>query len=408
MNTLRLFTAFSFLFLFVSCVENEIETFDVLIDIQPHGSATIEPEVYGPLFPGDSISITITPHEGFQFDQWSGTLSSFEPTITLFGTNDHLLTATLVEIPEITDQILVYNGPRIDTNPIFAVRLGSRSSVVINKQGEIISEYEFENRLGNDIEMLPNGEFLGIFKPEGRKGFNFGGSGGILRRVTADQQTLWEYTIASETKLAHHDLERLPSGNILTMVWEEIPIEQAQELGAQSQGPIYTEKLIEIDPNTNQIVWQWRSADHLIQDVDEHASIFGSIRENPRKININYNSDLDNVDWMHANGIAYDHTRDLIFMTVNFYDEVWVIDHSTTTEQALGEKGGNYGVGGDLVYRFGNPATYGSEAPPIFDRVHHPNFSNDSNTQMLFYSNDIDLGQSVVFELQLPAILGLE
>lgn len=117
MNTLRLFTAFSFLFLFVSCVENEIETFDVLIDIQPHGSATIEPEVYGPLFPGDSISITITPHEGFQFDQWSGTLSSFEPTITLFGTNDHLLTATLVEIPEITDQILVYNGPRIDPNP---------------------------------------------------------------------------------------------------------------------------------------------------------------------------------------------------------------------------------------------------------------------------------------------------
>lgn len=256
--------------------------------------------------------------------------------------------------------------------------------------------------------MLPNGEFLGIFKPEGRKGFNFGGSGGILRRVTADQQTLWEYTIASETELAHHDLERLPSGNILTMVWEEIPIEQAQELGAQSQGPIYTEKLIEIDPNTNQIVWQWRSADHLIQDVDEHASTFGSIRENPRKININYNSDLDNVDWMHANGIAYDHTRDLIFMTVNFYDEVWVIDHSTTTEQALGEKGGNYGVGGDLVYRFGNPATYGSEAPPIFDRVHHPNFSNDSNTQMLFYSNGIDLGQSVVFELQLPAILGLD
>ena len=95
MNTLRLYTAISCLFLFLSCVENEIETFDVEIHIQPHGSATIEPEVYGPLFPGDSISITITPHKGFQFDQWSGSVSSFEKTITLLGTQDYDLTASL-------------------------------------------------------------------------------------------------------------------------------------------------------------------------------------------------------------------------------------------------------------------------------------------------------------------------
>lgn len=77
---------------------------------------------------------------------------------------------------------------------------------------------------------------------------------------------------------------------------------------------------------------------------------------------------------MHANGIAYDHKRDLIFMTVNYYNEVWVIDHSTTTAQASTPIGGTYAVGGDLVYRFGNPATYGSDTPPIFDRVHHPQF----------------------------------
>ena len=61
MQTLNLYAAVFCLFLFLSCVENEIETFDVAIDIQPNGSASIEPEVYGPLFPGDSISITITP-----------------------------------------------------------------------------------------------------------------------------------------------------------------------------------------------------------------------------------------------------------------------------------------------------------------------------------------------------------
>ena len=227
MNTLRLYTAFSCLFLFLSCVENEIEIFDVRIDIQPQGSASIEPEVYGPLFPGDSISITITPHQGYHFDQWSGSVSSFESTITLFGTKDHRLTASLVETPELTDLVLVYNGARIDPNPIFAVRLGAKSSVVLNKQGETVSEYEFENRLGNDVQMQPNGDFFGIFKPDDRDDFSLGGSGGILRRVTADKQTLWEYTIASKTELAHHDLEILLNGNVITIVWEEIPTEQA-------------------------------------------------------------------------------------------------------------------------------------------------------------------------------------
>ncbi len=112
------------------------------------------------MFPGDSISITITPVEGYQFDQWMGTVSSFEPNITIFGTENHHLTASLVETPELSDQVEVYNGPRIDPNPIFAVRLGAKSSIVINKQGEIVTEYEFENALGNDIEMLPNGESL--------------------------------------------------------------------------------------------------------------------------------------------------------------------------------------------------------------------------------------------------------
>lgn len=38
---------------------------------------------------------------------------------------------------------------------------------------------------------------------------------------------------------------------------------------------------------------------------------------------------------------------------------VCLIDHSTTTEEAAGHSGGNSGMGGDLLYRWGNPQTYG-------------------------------------------------
>ena len=122
----------------------------------------LNPKSMALCFRGDSISITITPHENYQFDQWSGTVSSFESTITPFGTKDHHLTASLVETPDLTDRVLVYNGPRIDPNPIFAVRLGAKSSVVFNKQGEIVTEYEFENRLGNDLECFQTVNFWGF------------------------------------------------------------------------------------------------------------------------------------------------------------------------------------------------------------------------------------------------------
>ena len=112
---------------------------------------------------------------------------------------------------------------------------------------------------------------------------------------------------------------------------------------------------------------------------------------------------------MHANGITYDAINDVIFLSANFYSEVWVIDHSTTTAQAATHTGGNYNKGGDLIYRFGNPLAYNNTSGErLFYNNHFPNLLKGSDTgNMLIFSNGPDLGPSTVYELKLPVTYSL-
>lgn len=64
-------------------------------------------------------------------------------------------------------------------------------------------------------------------------------------------------------------------------------------------------------------------------------------------------------DWLHTNSVDYLPEYDLIVLSTPHLDELWVIDHSTTTEEAAGASGGRWGHGGDLLWRWGNPRVYG-------------------------------------------------
>ncbi|MBC8256477.1 MAG: hypothetical protein H8E85_04130, partial [Candidatus Marinimicrobia bacterium] len=63
--------------------------------------------------------------------------------------------------------------------------------------------------------------------------------------------------------------------------------------------------------------------------------------------------------WMRLNAISYIADFVQIVISPLPHDEIFVIDHSTTTEEAAGHSGGNYGKGGDFLYRWGNPQNYG-------------------------------------------------
>ncbi|MGB0777816.1 MAG: aryl-sulfate sulfotransferase [Flavobacteriaceae bacterium] len=298
---------------------------------------------------------------------------------------------------ELASEVEVYNEDLIDsTSLIFGVDNGQKRCFLINKQGELLKEWNFHLSLGNDIFLESDGSLTGMFKPEATPPFNFGGYGGVIQIINPDENVQWSYEVHDENKLAHHDVERLPNGNVMFLVWERTSIEQASELGETTNYDLFTESIWEVNPQNNEVVWKWNSIDHIVQTDNPNHPNYGDPESTPEKINLGRN-DIDSGDIMHANALFYDEKNDLIYISVNFYDEVWVIDHSTTTEQAKGSSGGNYNLGGDLIYRFGNG---------VFDRNHHPNIVAEGfpgSGNILTYSNGNSIQQSIIYELELPA-----
>jgi hypothetical protein len=112
---------------------------------------------------------------------------------------------------------------------------------------------------------------------------------------------------------------------------------------------------------SGEVVWEWHVWDHLIQDYDPSKENYGVVGDHPELIDINY-GDSFVYDWLHTNSVDYHPDFDQILIDVHNFNEIWVIDHSTTTEEAAGHTGGNSGKGGDLLYRWGNPEAYDSGA----------------------------------------------
>jgi hypothetical protein len=278
------------------------------------------------------------------------------------------------------------------------IRNGGTNAFLTNKTGVILNSYNFDSKLGNDLELLPDGNLIGLFKPEAVS-FSFGGYGGVLRKLNPNGNIIWEYSVNTENELLHHDFEILPNENILLMIWERFTSSQATDLGYEGDGPIYLEKLIELNPNSLDIEWEWRSVDHLIQNNLETSSNFGIVVDHPEKINLNYSIN-ETGDLMHANGLFYDESRDVIYLSVNFFSEVWVIPHSFSTEENKTDLG-------DLSFRFGNPSTYNNDSKRFFYNNHHPTLIKyDSLTQgrFLIYMNGTKNSQSIVYEFILPSV----
>jgi hypothetical protein len=253
--------------------------------------------------------------------------------------------------------------PTVIDGEILFAPMTSDTTYLIDENGTVKHTWPSDYLPGEAVRWLGNGTILRSIKV-GLSGY--GGSGGGFQEVRWDGTITWDFRYNTEGNLSHHDLLPLPNGNILLIAWET---KTRSEAIAEGRDPSHLwgdtfmpDEIIEVHKTgqtSGTIVWEWHAWDHLIQDFDASKQNYGAVAEHPELIDLNFGEDFQGVtDWLHTNSVDYNPAFDQILLCVHNFNEIWVIDHSTTTEEAAGHTGGRYGHGGDLLYRWGNPQAY--------------------------------------------------
>lgn len=253
--------------------------------------------------------------------------------------------------------------------------LSSKTTYLIDMCGMLVNQWQSDYAPGHAAYLLEDGSLIrtAVLSPVENPTFNAGGAGGRVGRMDWDGNLIWEFEYADTDYVQHHDIEVLPNGNVLMVAWElktesEI-IAAGRDPNVILDGQLWVDHIIEVEPYGSVggiIVWEWHLWDHMVQDFDPAKANYGVVEDHPELIDINFDRG-GKTDWTHSNAIDNNEDFDQIIISVLGFSELWIIDHSTTTSQAAGHSGGNSGKGGDLLYRWGNPQTYGAGSP--YDQI---------------------------------------
>ena len=320
------------------------------------------------------------------------------------------------------------------------INASGKTTYLFDNEGRIVHSWTSEHTSSVAAYLLENGDLFRPAEAENRKpGFQGPAVGGRIQEFDWDGNLVWDFEYHSEKRLPHHDAIKLPNGNSLLICWEMIDEKEAVAQGRRPEtvkdSHLQADCLVEIKPTgktTGEVVWEWRSWDHLIQDRDQTKPNYGNVSEHPELFDVNFihgeedqvsklmatkggvdklrtlgyvggapaapgddkkaapKKDADEkvaesaakkdeqtktqpkdapkkdqpsgprkeADWMHVNAVDYNADLDQIVLSSPHFSEIWIIDHSTTTKEAKGHAGGRRGMGGDILYRWGNPRAY--------------------------------------------------
>jgi hypothetical protein len=267
--------------------------------------------------------------------------------------------------------VLQYDASRSLNGYCLFSPAGNYKSWLIDMEGYIINEWTTQSGPGLHDRLLPNGHLLRGYTPPGwgrgagltPQPVSIGGTSGGVQEFDWDGNLVWEYPCISNTPgegfVQHHSFCRMPNGNTMVLLWEEVTTEDALALGRDpnliANMGLWPDAVWEVNP-AKQIVWEWHAFEHLVQNLDPAKPNYGEPIDNPNKFDMNFYiwTQFGFHDWSHCNTVEYNQVTDQLLVNFRNWGEFYIFDHSTPHSD------------GDILFRWGNPAAWGAGEMPVW------------------------------------------
>jgi len=223
---------------------------------------------------------------------------------------------------------------------------------LVNNDKEIVHSWDVENNpfgklLSDGTLLYLSGASPSPVNP--KKGTS------ALTEKSWDGEVIWKY----ENPNIHHDFSKLPNGNILAIEWEKVSSENKEKYFPSISGDLWTDVIIEIDYNTQEIVWEWHVQDEL--DLGEYSF-----------------NDRGNSELTHTNAVEYlpegnsFNGKESVMISFRQLDTILIIDKNTK----------------DIEWEYGHN---------ILNKQHNPSLLDNGN--ILVFDNQYSKDSSRIVEI---------
>ena len=217
---------------------------------------------------------------------------------------------------------------------------------IIDMDGNAVCEFPImKNCLDRDFEVLGDG------------GIMFLGNWTMYR---VNLQGTFDWIIPAPN--IHHSFTVMPNGNIMYLFYYKT-VAEGWDL------PLLCDGIREVNPSTGEIVWLWRSSDHI--STDDYC---------PEHMMVHY-LQPKYYDWTHANTVIYREEESAVYMNFRHLDRFVKIAYPS------GEIIWSMGMGGD----FGEGLFSHSHDPEILDNGNILTYDNGNHRFPVEYSRAVEI-----------------
>jgi hypothetical protein len=131
--------------------------------------------------------------------------------------------------------------------------MNKKTAYLIDMDGHVVNKWESEHNSMHAAYLLNNGHLFRVAMLAGEdRAFGGGpGSAGRIQEFLWNGAVVWDFKFHNDKQFPHHDAVKMPSGNVLLVVWDKKTPEEAIAAGRKKElvsNYLLPDSVVEIKP----------------------------------------------------------------------------------------------------------------------------------------------------------------